>query len=175
MQHISNVCRPLVIGALGMFFFCVPSFAQLSESGLAPTTLPNASTASYYYIAKPGELTMQVNVWGFVRNPGRYEVPSSTDLIQLLSLAGGPSVGADLDDVKVTRFVRSDTVVSRSEYRVNLKELYKVDQGKLVIYPGDTVFLDHSSWLTIRDMFSVITTAAIITSAVAQVINITRR
>jgi protein involved in polysaccharide export with SLBB domain len=33
---------------------------------------------------------MQVNIWGFVKNPGRYEVPSSTDLIQLISFAGGP-------------------------------------------------------------------------------------
>ncbi|MFN0157971.1 MAG: SLBB domain-containing protein [Bacteroidota bacterium] len=150
------------------------AFAQTSESGLG-SVLPRAATASYYYIGKPGELTMQVNLWGFVKNPGRYEVPSSTDLVQLVSYAGGPVQGADMDDVRITRFNRTDSLLTRGEYSVNLAELYRVDPAKLVLRPGDTVFIDHSNWLTVRDVFSVITTAAIITSAVAQIINVTNR
>lgn len=53
--------------------------AQSIQSGLAPT-LPSASAAAYYYIAKPGELTMQVNVWGFVKKAGRCEDSNKTDL-----------------------------------------------------------------------------------------------
>lgn len=150
-----------------------PVMSQTTESGIGPA-LPRGSAASYYYIGKPGELTMHVNLWGFVKNPGRYEVPSSTDLIQLVSFAGGPVQGAKMDKVRITRFIKRENAVERSEYVVDLEDLYRVDQAKLVLYPGDTIFIDHTSWLTIRDAFTVISTAAIITSAVVNIIRVTK-
>jgi hypothetical protein len=162
--------------ALILFFslFSVHAFAQTSQSGLAPT-LPSASAASYYYIAKPGELTMQVNVWGFVKNPGRYEVASSTDLIQLISFAGGPVQYAKLDEVKLTRQILNDSTGAKQEFILNLEHLDKLNQSSLALYPGDTIFIDHTAWLTIRDVFSVVTTAAVITSAIAQIMWASKR
>jgi hypothetical protein len=147
--------------------------AQLSTGGLAPA-IPRFSAASYYYVSKPGELTMQVNVWGFVRSPGRYEVPTSTDLIQLLSYAGGPIQDAVLDEVKVTRSLTREAGVTLREFYVDLEDLTQIDPANLVLYPGDTVFIDHSGWLTVRDVFTVLTTAAVITAAVASVIRVTQ-
>lgn len=149
-------------------------FAQLTESGLAPS-LSRGSSASYYYIGKPGELTMQVNLWGAVKNPGRYEVPSGTDLVQLLSYAGGPLEAATLSDVKVTRVERKEGGGSlRSEFRVDLEDLRDVDPAKLALYPGDTVFLDYSSWETVRDVFIVVGVLATVTAATTNVIRVTR-
>jgi hypothetical protein len=142
--------------------------AQVSGGGFAPT-LPSASAASYYYVSKPGELTMQVNVWGYVSHPGRYEVATSTDLVQLISYAGGPIPDAKLDEVKVTRFLKRDTGISRGEFFVNLEDLSKVDQAKLVLYPGDTIFMGHGAMVGLRDIFTVIGTLAVVTSAVSQV------
>ena len=168
----TSLSRTITLSLLLTLPFFAP--AQSIQSGLAPT-LPSASAAAYYYIAKPGELTMQVNVWGFVRNPGRYEVTSSTDLIQLLSFAGGPIEYAKLDEVKITRIVRNDSLVTKREIVLDLERLDKIEDSKLVLNPGDTIFIGHTSWLTIRDAFSVITTAAIITSAIAQIISVTNR
>ena len=50
--------------------------------------------AAYYNYAEPGDLTVTVNVWGAVANPGLYEVPQDTRLSKLFSLAGGPTTGA---------------------------------------------------------------------------------
>ncbi len=147
--------------------------AQLVTGGLAPT-LPSASAASYYYVSKPGELTMQVNIWGYVHNPGRYEVPTSTDLIQLVSYAGGPIADAQMDEVKVTRFLKRETGISRGEFFVNLNELSKVEQAKLTLYPGDTIYIDHTGWMSVRDAFAVFGSVAIMVTAVAQVIQVTR-
>jgi hypothetical protein len=147
--------------------------AQTSNGGLS-TTIPNAQAGSYYYVARPGELTMQVNIWGFVQHPGRYEVSSSTDLVQLLSYAGGPTQDADMTDVRITRFIRRDGVIATREMRLNLKQLDKVEEARLLLQPGDTIFIDHTSWLTIRDVVSVVTTAAIVTAAVAQILNYTK-
>jgi len=143
--------------------------AQVTQSGLAPT-LPSASAASYYYIAKPGELTMQVNIWGFVQKPGRYEVPSSTDLVQLISFAGGPQQYAKLDEVRIIRLTREDSTINRKELTVNLESLEGLTDGMLALSPGDTIFVDHTTWVTIRDLFNAITTTAILTSAIAQLI-----
>jgi hypothetical protein len=148
--------------------------AQALQGGLA-ATLPSASAASYYYIAKPGELTMQVNLWGFVKNPGRYEVPSSTDLIQLISFAGGPVQYAKLDEVKLTRMILNDTTGAKQEIVLNLEHLDKLKQSSLALYPGDTIFIDHTAWLTIRDVFNVVTVAAVITSAIAQIMYASKR
>ena len=50
------------------------------------------SPAAYYNYSEPADVTMLVNVWGTVRNPGLYEVPEHTTLSHLLSLSGGPIV-----------------------------------------------------------------------------------
>ena len=149
-------------------------FAQQTQSDFAQTR-PSASAASYYYIAKPGELTMQVNIWGFVKNPGRYEVPTSTDLIQLISFAGGPVQYAKLDEVQLTRLIEKDTSGARQEIIIDLEHLDKLKKASLALYPGDTIFLDHTAWLTIRDVFNVVTTAAVIASAIAQIMFASKR
>lgn len=68
------------------------------------------TTAGYYRFHMPGEATIQVSVEGAVPHPGLYEVGATTDLRQLLSLAGGPRIDnrerADRQKVEV-RLYRS--------------------------------------------------------------------
>jgi hypothetical protein len=169
--RVDTVKQLFVIAALVLIEGGVwmPLMAQTSESGLAPT-LSRGSAASYYYIGKPGELTMTVNLWGAVKTPGRYEVPSSTDLVQLLSYAGGPLEIASRDDIKVTRLVKKDGGITRGEYFVDLEDLSNVDPGKLTLYPGDTIFIDYSSWSAWRDAFIVVGVLATVTIATTSVI-----
>ncbi len=145
------------------------AYSQTNESGIAPI-LPSASAASYYYISKPGELTMQVNIWGSVRNPGRYEVPTSTDLVQLVSFAGGPTTDAEIDEVQVIHTPKMGEPIDRDKIVVDLSKLNQMDPSKLTLRPGDTIFIDHSGWASFRDILTVVTAAAVITSAVANVI-----
>ena len=59
---------------------------------------------AYYRIERiPGELTKSVNVWGYVTLPGRYEVPVETNLLQLITFAGGPRDYALMDEIKIYR------------------------------------------------------------------------
>jgi protein involved in polysaccharide export with SLBB domain len=153
-----------------IFFTCMISNAQSNLT----TGLSTAQAAAFYYIAKPGEITMQVNVWGFVQKPGRYEIPISTDLVELLSYAGGPEQYAKLNKVKIIRLADS-TGAGRRDILVDLTDSEEMTANNLALRPGDTIFLDHTSWVTIRDVFSVVTTAAIITAAVSQVIIASRR
>jgi len=52
------------------------------------------SNVSYFYHARPGEATVQISVWGTVPAPGIYEVPDTTDLDKLLTMAGGAPMQA---------------------------------------------------------------------------------
>jgi protein involved in polysaccharide export with SLBB domain len=168
MKRISGWTAAMtIVGTLNVY-------GQITNGGIS-TSIPNAQAGSYYNVAKPGELTMQVNVWGFVQNPGRYEVSSSIDLVQLISFAGGPTQDADIEDVRITRIVRRDGIVSTKDIRLNMKKLDRVEEAKLLLQPGDTIFIDHTSWVTLRDVVSVVTTAAIVTAAVAQVLNYTSK
>ncbi len=110
---------------------------------------------------------MPINVWGQVRNPGRYEVPISTDLVQLLSFAGGPMPDALLSAVKVSRIVRREDAIRIVEYVVNLEHLDKLDEKARDLEPGDTVFMDTS--VSFGEIFTYVTTLAIVAASVANV------
>lgn len=71
--------------------------------GLGPTAraqefgrlqeMKERTNVAYFYFAEPGEATVQVQVWGTVPRPGIYEVPDSTTLNKLLTMAGGAAIG----------------------------------------------------------------------------------
>ncbi len=147
--------------------------AQSPNSNIS-SGIPNAQAGAYYYVARPNEMTMQVNIWGYVVQPGRYEVSTGTDLIQLLSYAGGPTNDADIENVKVIRVIRRDGQIATRELKFNMRKLDRMDEAKLELQPGDTIYMDHTSWVTWRDVVSVVTTAAIVTAAVAQILNYSR-
>jgi hypothetical protein len=160
----------------GVFFLTAAdatscAFAQSVQAGIGP---PVGYASAYYYIAKPGELTMQVNLWGMVRNPGRYEVASTVDLVELLSLAGGPQEYADMSEVRITRITKSEKGVVKREHVVDLEHLDSVPPEELVLNPGDTIVIDPTSWPAVRDAFSVVTTLAVIAAAVASLISVSR-
>jgi len=149
------------------------SLAQVDQSKLLSATSVGTSSTNYYF-ARPNELTIIVNVLGFVARPGRYEISNSIDLMNVLSLAGGPTADGGLDDVRITRLVKTDSGFERKEMRVNLDELPEVDAADLVLHPGDIIQVDRTGWATFRDVLGVVTTAAIIASAFINVANLVK-
>jgi len=143
--------------------------AQQREGIMTPS-LQSASSAAYYYLSKAGELTMLVNVWGYVHNPGRYEIPTNTDIVQLLSFAGGPIQDADLGEIKISRVVTTDSQVRHDEIYVNLEDLSETDAKDLLLYPGDTIFIDRTGWAKFRDIMTVVTSTAMVTTAITGVV-----
>jgi hypothetical protein len=63
-----------------------------------------ASSGSEYVSGNyPGAILMPVNLWGSIAKPGIHHVPTRTDLLTLLSLAGGTLPDAELGDVVIKR------------------------------------------------------------------------
>jgi len=93
----------LLLPAVVSSFLSTASFAQEAE---VEETKPQGATpyrGAQYFLGDQDELLMRVNIWGFVRKPGQYMVPTDTDLISLLSFAGGPVEQAKVKAIKVVR------------------------------------------------------------------------
>mgnify|MGYP001550266781 FL=1 len=71
-------------------------------------------------IAEPGQLADSVNVWGDIRNPGRYLIPRGTTVPQMLSLARGPISIRDGETILDWSDIRIEITIS--SYNTRTKE-----------------------------------------------------
>jgi hypothetical protein len=117
-----------------------------------------------YYLGQANELLIRVNVWGRVLRPGQYFVPATTDLITLISAAGGPIDRSKLSDVKV---VRSGIGTSAEIIEVNLRKFMKTGDKRLIpdLKPEDTVIVSGSAWQLVVDILAVAGNVALIATA----------
>ncbi len=63
----------------------------------------DTTRASQYILGTEEKLEMVVHIWGEVRSPGEYRVSYDTNLLELISKAGGPTSYANLSKVRLTR------------------------------------------------------------------------
>ena len=59
--------------------------------------------AAYYDLSDPTGVNMDLNLWGFVKLPGRYRVPVNTTFLDLMSYSGGPTDESNLEDIRILR------------------------------------------------------------------------
>ncbi len=144
------------------------AIAQIDQTRLAPS-LQGSSQANYYF-ATPGDLTILVNVWGHVQRAGRYEISSATDLIQLLSLAGGPKDGAKLKKVLIVRIEKTESGTRKNEFMVNLDDVTKLSEDDLKLHPGDTIYIDKSFWTGFKGGVAFAASVAVLLTAITNLI-----
>ncbi len=126
---------------LFIFFFIISGYGQ--DYQLNQQYRPGDRPAQY--ILGTGDvLLINVNLWGHVQRPGIYSVPSSFNIVDLLSSAGGPLKTARLNDVRLIR--KNQEVI-----QVNIKEFIKTGNTDLLVplQPGDVIIVSGS----IADIF----------------------
>ncbi len=98
--------------------------------------------AAEYFLGSQDELLIKVNVWGRVLKPGQYNIPSGTNLIELLSAAGGPVSRARLSSVRLVRNYRGEEKI----IDINIKRYLKTGNPNLIpeLMPGDTIIVSGS-------------------------------
>ncbi|MDI6840532.1 MAG: SLBB domain-containing protein [bacterium] len=130
------------------------------------------SVVKYYtYLSETGELQMKVSIWGEVMAPGLYSVPEGTDLVTLLTIAGGPSREADLSKIKVVRSFPSPSV-----FNLNLNNFFKTGNRENVtaLKPGDMVYIKESPYYRIKESVRAFTEVTFIVGAYYQLYHILR-
>ncbi len=150
--------------ALGQTFF--PTKPQTIQP-MAPT---------YYSLSGEQGLMITVNLWGFVERPGQYVVPSSTNLVQLMSLAGGPTEYAHLDKVEIIRQnMQPDSTYKTQIIKVDLKEFQKKGNQTPLLSPGDTIIVPGSTSQSLRLILAILGPAFSLVTAIGTVILISRQ
>lgn len=124
------------------------------------------SPAAYYKYEQEGDVTILVSVWGAVKNPGLYEVPQSTQLNKIVSLAGGPSSGTHrfgTDEEMTIRLLREDPSGRREVvFERHLEDDLFVPEENIALRPGDIITFERSItekfiW---RDAFTIVSGVA---------------
>ncbi len=137
-----------------LFLFAVTAAAQ--------TGIPSSAGAgaSQYVLGNSDEVLMPVNVWGFVGKPGQYMVPYKTDLVSLLSYAGGPLEEAKIKSIRVVRSGKNGEEGQVIE--VNVKDFIEKGSSDLipVLEPGDTIVVSGTTFNFVRNSLQFVVQVA---------------
>lgn len=126
-------------------FVNIPGLGSIRVAGYTPTQLHDIFTT-----AMTGRLSnlefavaVQIRVFinGEVRTPNLYPVEPGTTLLQLLTLAGGPTERADLRRARVIRDNRTFIVDLESG-------LNGSGAGRVILFSNDYVFVDRKRGFT---------------------------
>lgn len=112
--------------------------------------LGKSSGSIYYNPSVKGKVLIPVNIWGSVTKSGLHFVPIDTNLVQGLSMAGGPSNSANLSKVKLSRNVEGK--INEFEYNLTKGGDEKAFLEKL--QPGDTVFVEKDQFFENRSYYT---------------------
>ena len=154
----------------------ISTLFNLSDMLAQDTGLSNMmNRASQYQLGDKDQILMNVNVWGFVRRPGQYLVPRNTDLITLISFAGGPVEGSNLSKVQIVRGGELLGATDGNDGKVSIVHADVKDKlktgyvGKIpLLSAGDTVIIPQSTGNKVQKFFGVNSLFTVIT-AVASV------
>lgn len=93
--------------------------------------------------------------------------PGSTDLVQLISLGGGPLEHAQLDGVRIVRqILQPDSSYKTEVIPVNLVNFTQTGEKSPLLLPGDTIIVPGSTFNAIEEILSVFRDVALIFSGV---------
>ncbi len=159
------VKRYVLIGLMLLMALCL--FGQNQVNFQAA----NNSSAYFYSgtIAGSEQLKIYSYIWGQVLKPGLYIVPDDTDLLALMSLAGGPTEDAKLSQVRIIR----PSAEGEKVIFVDLEDYIDTGDESLIplMKPGDTVIVSGTLYYAFFRFADFVSKIAIVLSVVTLITN----
>ena len=158
-RHLEHFGRILVlVAALLLPLHVLAETQELQVSG------SNDGNVAQYFLGDRDGIFITVNVWGKVRRPGQYNIPSGTDLMTLLSVAGGPAENAKLNNVRIIRQVNQHEEI----LDIDIRRYLETGDISLIpeVRPGDTVLVKGSGWAVVQKVVSAVGQVGIVLNAV---------
>lgn len=143
--------------------------AQTEGSGV-PSFNPGAVYQYSGSLTGTEQLKIRTYIWGQVRNPGLYIVPDDTDLLTLISSAGGPTENGKLSKIRIIRSAAEGEKV----IWVDLKEYLETGQADIIpiLKPGDTVIVSGSTYYAFTKAVNWLSQIAVMLSVYVAISNI---
>ncbi len=121
------------------------------------------SGAVFYSPAVKGKVLMPVHFWGHLKDSGLHFIPISTNLINGISLAGGPNSDAHFEEIHVTTTRNG----KREKFTFDISEGGDMSLQDFELKPGDTVFIPKDTFYQDRSYYtSLIGVVATVISAI---------
>lgn len=156
-------------------------FAQNGNDRIGPEEL-KISGANYYNYSDKEKVNIEVNLWGYVKNPGKYLVPKGTKFIDLITLGGGPIQESKLDEIRIIR-PKNDTLRITEDQVITLdyndylwgEKINSQGKGNPVLISGDIVLVPGSPRYFFRDNLNfILAISSVLISLGILVLTITR-
>jgi len=152
-----------------LFFILFMTLSAQNEGSFQST---NNASAFFYSGAmnETNQLNIPTYVWGQVRKPGLYIVPDDTNLLTLISLAGGPTESAKLSKIRIVR----PTAEGKKVIIIDLKKYLETgDENHIpILEPGDTIIISGTVYYAFSKVADFISKAAIILTVVVTLNNL---
>jgi protein involved in polysaccharide export with SLBB domain len=148
----------------------IPGVGVIRAAGLDPTQITDRLVGALQTRGfRAPEIAVQplirVSVLGDVRTPGLYPVDPGVSLIQLLTIAGGPSERANLSRTQVIRDGRAFTVDLQSA-------LAGSAAGQVALYSNDVVYVPTRRGAFSRDNVALAATLAALAVSIVTLIKV---
>ncbi|MEP7146455.1 MAG: SLBB domain-containing protein [bacterium] len=163
---------------------CIPSISlsQIDRQKVGNDIL-NTQQGGYFNYGDKDKVNIEVNIWGFVRYPGKYLIPKGSTVMDLISYSGGPVTESKLEDIRLYR-PANDSLKTRDKL-INLDYndlLWDVPQGErqnfknkinLNLEPGDIlIFPGEPRYFARENINFILSIAAVLVSIGILVVSI---
>lgn len=165
------------------FWNSVTLASTLSDLGSIGDIKTPAQASEYMYRSSPKESLISVQLIGAVQKPGVYYVPMDTDLLKILTLAGGSTSGGDMSGVMVRKQepekwsqIRSKALGEhRGTYEVDIQELIKLGgRESLQMNHDDLIYVPPRESLVSPEASKTITMVSVVMSIALSALLINR-
>jgi hypothetical protein len=126
-----------------------------------------------YMLGDEQKLEMIVHVFGEVRQPGEFRVTDRTNVLELISKAGGPTQFSSLGKTRLTRVNNYSSKLTNGNgtfgKRVVVLDLESYLKGKKdisvpILLPGDIVFVPRNNWYRWQNIVGVARDISVVAS-----------
>lgn len=157
--------------SLFVLFAALVSFAQDDVQIGSNLNKLTQNQGGLFDYSDPSGFNIKIQLWGYVKYPGYYIVPSNCNLNDILSYAGGPLEDAMLDDIRVYRQTETD---NEKLTKYNLDDLLwgdsltteiifpKLNAGDVVLVPGEPRYFVREDVQFFVSLTLAITTIAVL-------------
>ncbi len=153
-----NLQKSMCLVTAVIFSFSSVGVARADETGLLSDIKPPQQASEYIFRSTQKESLISVQLMGAVNKPGIYYIPANTDLLKLITLAGGSTNVGDVSEVLVRKQEPKAWDEVKSKAINEYQGAYEVNAEKIIKYGGarqlklaqdDFVYVpQRSTWVT---------------------------
>ena len=159
MKLIKHSCLQLII----LIFILSTVYSQDNKNERIGLDEILKAGTNYYNYSDKDKVNIEVSIWGYVRNPGRYLIPIGTTAVELITLSGGPQYEAKIDDIRIVR-LKNDSLNIPENKIINLnyndflweEKINNANKQNPTLLPGDLVLIPGGPRYSFRDNLGIV-------------------